>query len=60
MVYNPDFLAHILSSLDQPLSKKPGWYTIWKYFKKFLFSTILPYALRMILSKTQAVNGVKP
>jgi len=107
MVYDPDYLAHSLSSHDQSLFQIPGLYTsesilknfyfpqycpmhsewsrtdfkqnstcewcttlifwtidylhmtnhcpksqcctqFWKYFKKFLFSTILPYALRMI------------
>jgi len=48
MVYNPDFLTYTLFWDDQSLSQKPGLYTIWKYFKKFLFSIILPYTLRMI------------
>jgi len=46
MVYNPDFLALSLSSTDESLYQKQGLYTIWKYFKKFLFYSILTYALR--------------
>jgi len=48
MVYNPDFMAHSLSSHGQSLSQKPGLYTLSKNFKKILFSKTLPYSLRMI------------
>jgi len=65
MVYNLYFLAHSLTSHDQSLTQKPGLYTIWKYFKKFLFSRILSYIstqndLKQILRKIQPVNGVQP
>jgi len=49
MVYKPDFLAYSLSSHDQSLLQQPELYTIWKYFKKFLFfNTTSPYVLRMV------------
>jgi len=42
MVKKPEFLAHSLSSHDQSLYQKPGFYTIRKYFKKFYFSQYFP------------------
>ena len=35
------FLAYSWSSHDQSLSQKPGLFSIYKYFKNFLFSSIL-------------------
>jgi len=55
MVYNSGLLANNLTSHDQSFPQYPGLYTIWKYFKKFLFFHLTsPFVLRMVQNRILA------